>query len=257
MEEAFEGMTLTPPPPLPHRSPEPPTVTSPQYFGGDGVSWMGGLPREWGPLEEEKYIPTSFGLVHGQHCSLCGDVIDLKLHSTLCSIRCCLGKCVCLDSLVAKALLELPPASVHLPVLRLPVWVVQSFLETWPSEPSDPNWLQHSYSVDQAFATRIRGLDALLLERSQLLQKAKLVMVPVLCGAAPESDPFVACQMCGDGFPPRVFQGGCFDGGSVPSQCARCVPSGGALMFLSSPLGFGCWIGSFGGPSPLHTMSKC
>ena len=174
MEEAFEGMTLTPPPaPLLHRPPEPPTVTSPQYFGGDGVSWMGGLPREWGSLKEEMYIPTSFGLVHGQHCSLCGAVIDLKLHSTLCSIRCCTGKCVCLDSLVAKALLELPPAPVHSPVLRLPVWVVQSFLETWPSEPSDPNWLQHSHSVDKAFATRIRGLDALLLERSQLLtQKA-------------------------------------------------------------------------------------
>ena len=136
MEEAFEGMTLTPPPaPLLHRPPEPPTVTSPQYFGGDGVSWMGGLPREWGSLKEEMYIPTSFGLVHGQHCSLCGAVIDLKLHSTLCSIRCCTGKCVCLDSLVAKALLELPPAPVHSPVLRLPVWVVQSFLETWSSEP--------------------------------------------------------------------------------------------------------------------------
>ena len=63
--------------------------------------------------------------------------------------------------------------------------------------PSDPHWLQHSYSVDQAFATRIRGLDALLLERSQLPQSLA-GMVPVPCGAAPEFGPFVVCQMWED-----------------------------------------------------------
>ena len=117
--------------------------------------------------------------------------IGLRLHSTLCTFRCCTGKCVCLDSLVPKALLELPPAPVFSHVLRLPVWVVQSFLESWPPdpEPSGPNWLQHFFSVDQAFSTRISGLGALLLmltlmlllERSQLLQNRHAGMVPVLC----------------------------------------------------------------------------
>ena len=192
--------------PVPLRSfalPVVPVVTAPQYFGTEGISWLDGLPSKWDSRLRYEYCPSSFGLVHGQRCNLCGAVVDLKLHSTICSIRCCTGRCVCLDSLVAKALLELPPAPS--PVLRLPVWVVQSFLESWPSEPSDPNWLQHFFSVDQAFSTQISGLDVLLRERSQLLKSPAGNMAPVLCGAAPESCPSVVCQLCGDLLPTKCF----------------------------------------------------
>ena len=141
-----------------------PVVTAQQYFGSETdsyISWSDGLPSSWGfPLRSD-YRPSSFGLVHGQRCNLCDAVIDLKLHFTICTVRWLTGKCVCLDSLVAKvkkALLELPPTP--LPVLPLPIWVVQSFLRSWHSEPSDPNWLQ------QFFSTQISGLDILLQERS-------------------------------------------------------------------------------------------
>jgi hypothetical protein len=198
-----------------------PVVTAPQYFGTEGISWLDGLPSKWDSRLRYEYCPSSFGLVHGQRCNLCGAVVDLKLHSTICTIRCCTGRCVCLDSLVAKALLELPPAPS--PVLRLPVWVVQSFLESWPSEPNDPNWLQHFFSVDQAFSTQISGLDVLLRERSQLLQ-AQLVIWHQCCVGRLQSLVlllFVNCVVICS--PPSVFRGGCFGGTGRHRWFARCV----------------------------------
>jgi hypothetical protein len=181
-----------------------PIVTAPRYFGSvvDGIDYHDGLPLSWCHEKRNAFCPSSFGLVHGHRCSLCDAVIDLKLHSTICTVRWVTGRCVCLDSLVAKALLELPPTPS--PVLRLPVWVVQSFLRSWPSKPSDPNWLQHFFSVDQAFSTQISGLDVLLQERSQLLQSLA-GPVPVLCGAALESYPVMICQLCGDFLPTKCF----------------------------------------------------
>ena len=49
-----------------------------------------------------------------------------------------------------------------------------------------PNWFPHFFSVDQAFSTKISGLNVLLQERSHLLQSLAGT-VPVLSRAAPVS----------------------------------------------------------------------
>ena len=83
-------------------------------------------------------------------------------------------------------------------------------------------------------------------------------MVPVPCGAAPESRPLSLCGKCvSDVFPHSVFfkEDASMEQGMPESVCKVCSLRWGMVMLLSSSLGFGCSIGSCGGPLFLGTLA--
>ena len=117
-----------------------------------GVAFLAQFPRlSTFRLHLVEYLPSSFGLVHGQLCSFCDAPVDLKLHSTLCSLRLLRRKCVCLDSLVAKALLELPGPLPVLPHEKILVAVLPSSAAVLPSSDAFQEFLNDRFLVFDTF----------------------------------------------------------------------------------------------------------